>query len=112
MCYDTCMEKPQHDPVLMRFRAAVREIYGKRVERVVLFGSRARGDAKPDSDYDIAVFIRNPSSFYGESGQLAANTTDILDDTGAVISAMPFPAGSYLDRTGFMHELRRDGLDL
>jgi hypothetical protein len=29
-------EKPQNDPVLKRFRAAVNEIYGDRFERVVL----------------------------------------------------------------------------
>jgi hypothetical protein len=29
-----------------------------------------------------------------------------------VINALPFRAGSYDERTGFMHELRRDGLDL
>ena len=52
-------EKPSDDPVLARFRAAVIEIYGERLERVVLFGSRARGDAKPDSDYDIAVFLND-----------------------------------------------------
>ena len=50
--------------------------------------------------------------FYDESGRLAAITTDILEDTGAVISATPFPAGAYRERTGFMHELREDGFDL
>jgi hypothetical protein len=25
----------------------------------VLFGSRARGDARPDSDYEVAVFLRD-----------------------------------------------------
>src|SRR5205807_10666190 len=30
---------------------------GDRIERVVLYGSRARGDALPDSDYDVAVFL-------------------------------------------------------
>ncbi|MBV8452617.1 MAG: nucleotidyltransferase domain-containing protein, partial [Deltaproteobacteria bacterium] len=50
---------PQDDPVLKCFRAAVTEIYGDRVERVVLYGSRARGDAHQDSDYDIAVFLRD-----------------------------------------------------
>jgi predicted nucleotidyltransferase len=106
------MQKPQIDPVLTRFRAAVRESYGERVERVVLFGSRARGDAKPESDYDVAVFIRDGGSFAEESARLAAVSTDILLDTGAVISATPFPAGAYRERTGFMHELRKDGLDL
>ena len=52
-------EKQPNDPVLKRFRAAVNEIYGDRVERVVLYGSRARGDAQKDSDYDVAVFLRD-----------------------------------------------------
>jgi predicted nucleotidyltransferase len=45
------------DPVLRKFRAALDEVYGERIERVVLYGSRARGDARPDSDYDVAVFL-------------------------------------------------------
>ncbi len=105
-------ENLQDDPVLTRFHAAVTEIYGDRVERVVLFGSRARGDARPDSDYDIAVFIKDAGTVTDESARLAAVSTDILFDTGAVISATPFPAGAYRERTGFMHELRKDGLDL
>jgi uncharacterized protein len=50
------------NPILAKFHAAVTEVYGDRLERVVLYGSRARGDAKPDSDYDIAVFIKDPST--------------------------------------------------
>ncbi len=30
------------DPVLIRFRAALHEIYGQNIARVVLYGSRAR----------------------------------------------------------------------
>jgi predicted nucleotidyltransferase len=105
-------QPPQNNPILTRFRAALGEVYGDRLERVVLYGSRARGDHRADSDYDIAVFIKDAGNFYDESGRLAAITTDILEDTGAVISATPFPAGAYRERTGFMHELRKDGLDL
>ena len=105
-------ETPQDNPLLARFRAAIAELYGDRLERVVLFGSRARGEAGPDADCDIAVFIRHPGSFTDDSERLAAVSTDILLDTGAVISATPIPAGAYHERTGFMHELRRDGLDL
>jgi predicted nucleotidyltransferase len=52
------MSAPADDPILKRFRAALDEMYGERAERVVLFGSRARGDAHRDSDYDVAVFLR------------------------------------------------------
>ena len=108
-------ETPQDNPLLARFRAAIAELYGDRLERVVLFGSRARGEAGPDADCDIAVFIRHPGSFTDDSERLAAVSTDILLDTGAVISATganPEAPGAYHERTGFMHELRRDGLDL
>lgn len=100
------------DPVLARFRAALDRLYGDRIERVVLFGSRARRDAQPDSDYNVAVFLWNPRSFWQEMGPLAEIETEILYDSGAVISAKPFPAGGWRERTPLMHEIRRDGLDL
>ena len=100
------------EPALIRFRAALTEIYGDRLERVVLYGSRARGDHRPDSDYDVAVFIKDPGTLTEELDRLAALTTAILLHTGAVISAKPFHAGTYRARTVFMHDLRRDGLDL
>ena len=88
------------DPILNRFRAALDEAYGNRIERVVLFGSRARGDARPDSDYDVAVVLRDLDNFGQEAGRIAEIETDILYDTGAVINAVPFKAGSYQEHTG------------
>lgn len=83
-----------HDPVLKRFRAAVTELYGDRVERVVLFGSLARGDHRADSDYDVALFLRDIRSRAEEMTRLAEVETDILYDTGSLINALPFPAGA------------------
>jgi uncharacterized protein len=100
------------DSVLTRFRAALDEAYGGRIERAVLFGSRARGDARPDSDCDVAVFLRDLDNFGEEARRIAELETDVLYDTGAVINAIPFKAGSYQERTGLMGELRREGLDL
>jgi predicted nucleotidyltransferase len=112
-CYIYLMTtKALVDPILKRFRAALDEIYGNRLDRVVLFGSHARGEARPDSDYDIAVFLKDPDSFWKESGRLAEIETDILYDTGAVINALPFPAGAYREQTPLMHEVRREGRDL
>ena len=34
-----------------------------KVEKIVLFGSRARGDCSPVSDYDIAIFENHLSAF-------------------------------------------------
>jgi predicted nucleotidyltransferase len=40
-------------------REVMHELPG--VEKLILFGSRARGEARADSDYDIAVVVRNLS---------------------------------------------------
>ena len=80
--------------------------------RVVLFGSRERGDARADFDYDIAVFLEDFAGIAEEMGQIAEIETDILMDTGAVINALPLRAGAYRERTGLMAELRREGRDL
>jgi predicted nucleotidyltransferase len=42
---------------LRSFRRDVERALPGRVSEVVLFGSRARGDARRDSDYDVAVFV-------------------------------------------------------
>ena len=98
--------------VLTKFRAALDAMYGNRLERVVLYGSRARGDARPDSDYDVAVFLKDLDDRWGESEKIAVASLNVFDETGALIHAMPYRAGSYRERTPLMHELRREGIDL
>jgi len=85
--------------ILTRLRVALDALYGDRLERAVLFGSRARGDARPDSDFDVAVFLRNYTDLWSELQPLGAITTGILLETGAVISAKPFSAEAYHKQT-------------
>ena len=103
---------PADDPVLQRFKAALAEIYGEQIDRVILFGSRARGEARSDSDYDIAVFLKQLPDAWKERFRLASLRVDFFDATGAFIDAKPYPTTAYRDRTPLMHEIRRDGLDL
>jgi predicted nucleotidyltransferase len=98
--------------ILKRFRAALGRLYGDRIERVVLFGSRARGDARIDSDYDVAVFLRGFADRWQEVDRIVPLVTAILYEEGAFIHAMPHRAGSYDDRTSLMREIRREGIDL
>jgi uncharacterized protein len=101
------------DPILIKYRAALTEMYGDRIERVVLFGSRARGDAKEDSDYDVALFLKNLSNTWIEIDRLTDLQLAIREDTGADVHTMPFRAGHWFDPSSpLMYEIRKDGLDL
>ena len=62
---------------------------GRRLARVVLFGSRARGEARPDSDYDVAVFLQSLPDRWTELDRLADLRVRFIDDTGAFFDATP-----------------------
>ncbi len=96
---------------LAKFRDAVKARYGARIERMVLFGSRARGDARRGSDYDIAIFLKDIGSEWEEVRRIAAIRFLTLDNPEAVHVTLR-PAESWEDRSPLMHEIRRDALDL
>ena len=41
------------DEILKKYVEDVREIYGENLRTIILYGSYARGDFKPDSDIDL-----------------------------------------------------------
>ena len=106
------MTHPTDDPVLRRFRAALHALYGEQLARVVLFGSRARGEARADADYDIAVFLHAPPDQRRERRRLADLRVDFLDETGAFFDTHAWPVDAWRERTPLMHEIRRDGVDV
>jgi predicted nucleotidyltransferase len=107
-----CPPLPLPIPFFKGFRAALDALDGDRIERVVLSGSRARSDARPHSDYDVAVFLKGLADRWQEVDRIMPVVTEILYSEGAFIHAMPHRAGSYRDRTSLMREIRREGIDL
>ena len=51
------MEDPMTFGLSERIRADIRQVFGHypAIERVLIFGSRAKGNARPGSDIDLAV---------------------------------------------------------
>jgi predicted nucleotidyltransferase len=44
------------------YAEVLRDRLGDAIERIVLFGSRARGEARPGSDFDVLVVVHIPRS--------------------------------------------------
>ena len=78
----------------------------------MLFGSWARGDARRDSDYDVALFLKRMDDHRTERSRLADLRIRFIEDTEAFIDAQPFPAAAYRERTPLKREMRRSGLTL
>jgi predicted nucleotidyltransferase len=103
---------PTADPILTHLRARLERLYGERLARVMLFGSRARGEARVDSDYDVAVFLRGMTDRWQEFDRLNLVVSDILYGHGAFVHALPYAEGQYGEPTPLMQEIRREGVEI
>lgn len=101
------------DHPLMQFRRAVEEAFGEDLERVVLFGSRARGDARPDSDWDVAVFLRRGAKDWKTMRTLSDIVEDIgVGDDTMYIQPVPLEAG-HTDRSiELRRHIREEGIEV
>lgn len=76
------------DAILTRFLELSQELKAK-IKTIYLFGSRARGDAKPYSDYDLLFVVTQEFNFEDKS-RLYDFVMDILLDTGRLVSLKIF----------------------
>lgn len=56
------VNRPRVNTVVETFATELRKRLGDRVCQIVLFGSRARGDAREGSDYDMLVVVDQRTS--------------------------------------------------
>ena len=82
---------------------------------VILFGSRARGDAEPESDYDIIIFTDHEATLKRED-TFRCQLYPIELETGAVITVMLVTKKDWdspLQKAMPLYQnIRRDGLFL
>ncbi len=80
-----------------------------RIVHVILYGSRARGDARPDSDWDIAVFIKGRQSPH-DRRTLSDIGFDLMMESGQHFHAMGVDASRSLEDSSFLKNVHEDGI--
>ena len=103
---------PASSQLLASLRAEFARLYGPRLARVVLFGSRARGEARPDSDYDVAIFVEDLTDRWAEFDRIEPILTEFLLHRSALIQALPYDSRRYDDPSSLMRNIREEGIEL
>ncbi len=97
---------------LEQFIRQVKEKHGDKIEKIILFGSLARGEATEESDIDILV-ITSGNRFEMQMN-LSEIAVDILLDTGEYISAKAVSTEEYSFmekiKTGFYQNIAKEGV--
>ena len=94
-------------------KQALTELYGDRLDRVVLYGSYARGDFHPESDVDFLVVLRDEVQAGREVRRMASVIGSLALKYAVEVSISPTAAPKYLSGyTLFYQALQQEGIRL
>jgi predicted nucleotidyltransferase len=97
--------------VLAELHTRLKGLHGDRLVRLVLFGSQARGDARPDSDIDIMLVLKDPVSHEVESDRVVPITAELSLENDVVISTIYMSAERYArERSSLLLNVREEGV--
>ena len=87
------MINTENDPILSEIVRRLVAAY--QPERIYLFGSKARGDAGPDSDYDLMVIVPDDAPPERKRSRLAY---EVLWGTGTAADVLVWPRTEFDQR--------------
>jgi predicted nucleotidyltransferase len=97
--------------ILKKLKKELLRIYGESVESIILYGSRARGDARDDSDIDILIVL-NKDFNYSEMLRLSSQLVSSLSLENDVVISRAFVTKTQYDKLQipFLMNVRREGV--
>jgi uncharacterized protein len=90
---------PRLEKILKELRRRLEALYGKRLVRLSLYGSQARGDSGPGSDIDVLVVLKGPVSPCAEIAYTVDDVAEISLNHGVVVACV------FVSQEAYEHEM-------
>ncbi len=99
--------------ILQEYRQGLDAILGSRIDTIVLYGSRARGDAEAESDIDVLCVMKKTFDYDDLLERTSELTASLSLKYDVVISRVFVTRKDYRTRlTPFLMNVRREGVAL
>ncbi len=97
--------------ILTEFKAEIKSIYGKKLKKVILYGSWARGEATKESDIDLVVIFKDKIIPGKEIDRMNDIITDINLKYDTLISVYPVSDKDYTTiNSPLLLNVRKEGI--
>jgi uncharacterized protein len=97
--------------VLSLLRTKLEQQYQERLDRIVLFGSQARGEATEDSDIDVLIVLDDPVNASVEIQQTSEMSASLCLEHNILISRLFMGRSRFeTENTPLLQNIRREGI--
>jgi predicted nucleotidyltransferase len=109
---DSMANQLDYKQIAIEFSDLIKDKYNAQIEKVILFGSVARGDTTPESDIDIFVICKGDR--FKVRRELMVDVIKFLLKYGIYISIKTLSTEDMtnVDNTGFMQYITQEGVSI
>lgn len=99
--------------ILGQIHQGLQTLYQGQLDKIVLFGSQARGDARPDSDIDVLIVLNHSFCYSQESDRISLLIARLCLEYNVLISCAFATCDQVQSQdTAFFRNIREEGIVL